>query len=492
MTRRLLTFAFVSAFACVHAEPPALDDAASHHDSTAAERLASPSPSDAAGENESHAQANPPESAGTGNGEHPNSSTPENHGEGNGEHSNSTTAESDTHAGQDGHIATNPAKDEEMASLLRIGQKKLDAKDFESAEIAYRQLLQSGIPRDVQREAAVGLARTYRRKGELTKATAVYEKIIKEFPDDDVLPTVYLELGRSQRALGAYKQAITRFYSVINATLKLSDSGADTYRQLARTAQFEIAETYFQSGDYDQANRFFSRLKLLDLAPEDRARAHFKSAYALILGGNHEKAVQSLRGFLEQYPEAEENPESRYLLSTSLQSLGRSNESLNTALELLRVERRRSDQDAKRWLYWQRKTGNTLANAFYERGDIASALVIYESLAKISEEPQWRLPVSYQVGLCHERLQMYDRARESYQTIIDIVKSPGTDVGKRTEIADLAEMAAWRLNQLSWYQDTQRKVAQLFPSQRSEVRPPTSNPAHDANGSAPKSPEPLR
>ncbi|MDX2186025.1 MAG: tetratricopeptide repeat protein [Opitutaceae bacterium] len=388
--------------------------------------------------------------------------------------------------------ANNPAREEEIASLLRIGQKKLEARDYESAEIAYRQLLNDKIPRDIQREAAVGLARTYRRKGELTKATAVYEKIIKEFPDDAVLPSVYLELGRSQRALGAHKQAIARFYSVINATLKLPDSGADSYRQLARTAQFEIAETYFQSGDYEQANRFFSRLKLLDLAPEDRARAHFKSAYALILGGNNEKAVLALRAFLEQYPDDEANPEARYLLSTTLHSIGQTNESLNTALSLLRIEGKRAAGDAKRWLYWQRKTGNTLANAFYERGDINSALVIYESLAKISEEPQWKLPVTYQIGLCQERLQMYDRARESYQSIIDIVKSPGTDVGKRTEIADLAEMASWRLNQLSWYQDTQRKVAQIFPSQRSEVRTPTTTPANDIHGSAATSPEPVR
>ncbi|WP_404424039.1 tetratricopeptide repeat protein [Nibricoccus sp. IMCC34717] len=470
MTRRLLTLALVSCFAIARAPIRAEEPAPSEHETSEA-----PSPAESPDSTTAEAPA-PPASGETTQAEA----------------THAEAAHADAHSEAHNTATANPAKDEEIASLLRIGQKKLDAKDFESAEIAYRQLLHSGIPREIQREAAVGLARTYRRKGELTKATAVYEKVIKEFPDDAVLPAVYLELGRSQRALGAYKQAITRFYSVINATLKLSDSGADNYRQLARTAQFEIAETYFQSGDYEQANRFFSRLKLLDLAPEDRARAHFKSAYALILGGNHEKATQSLRGFLEQYPDAEENPEARYLLSTSLQTLGRGNESLNTALELLRVERKRSDKDAKRWLYWQRKTGNTLANAFYERGDIASALVIYENLAKISEEPQWRLPVAYQIGLCHERLQMYDRARESYQTIIDIVKSPGTDVGKRTEIADLAEMAAWRLNQLSWYQDTQRKVAQLFPSQRSEVRPPTSNPAHDANGSAPKPPEPLR
>lgn len=380
----------------------------------------------------------------------------------------------------------------EKESLLRIGQRKYEAKDYESAEIAFRQLLTERTDKDLRRQAAIGLARTYRRKGELTKAVAVYEKIIKEYPEEGILPTLYLELGRTQRALGAYRQAISRFYSVINATIKVTDSGTDTYRQLARTAQFEIAETYFQSGDYEQANRFFSRLKLLDLAPEDRAKAHFKSAYALILGGDHEKAVLSLRSFLEQYPDDESGAEARFLLSSSLQTLGRSNEALATALDLLRSEKSRADKDAKRWAYWQRKTGNTLANAFYERGDTNSALVIYESLAKVTEDPVWRMPVTYQIGLCLERLQIYDRARESYQTIIDFVKAPTTDVGKRSEIADLAEMAAWRISQLSWTQDTQKKVAVLLPKTGNVAPSVTAANNHDAHGSAAKPPEPVR
>jgi TolA-binding protein len=393
-------------------------------------------------------------------------------------------------------LEVQPARAEEILSLLRIGKNKLDQSDFTSAEIAYRQVLAENATRAQDAEALTGLGRTYRKKGDFTKASAVYEKFLKEFPEDQNLPTIYLELGRSLRALGAYKQAIGRFYSVLNSTLKLPETGPDLYRQLARTAQFEIAETYFQSGDFTQANRYFSRLKLLDLAPEDRARAHFKSAYALVLNGDNKAASTALRSFLDQNPADENVPEARYLLSDMLRRQGQINESLLVALDLLRAESAYTDKDPKRWAYWQRKTGNQLANEFYERGDFGSALLIYQTLAKLSPEPTWRLPVTYQIGLCLERLQNFDRARESYQSIVDNVKPAATDGAARPELAELAEMAAWRLNQLAWLNNTEKQLSLILPP--GTVRPssasakaPAASPAHDAHGSPPPSPSPL-
>ncbi len=68
--------------------------------------------------------------------------------------------------------------------------------------------------------------------------------------------------------------AINRFYSVLNSTLKLPPDAFDHYQLLAKTAQFEIAETHFETGNFAEAGKFFGRLRLLDLAPVDRARAH--------------------------------------------------------------------------------------------------------------------------------------------------------------------------------------------------------------------------
>lgn len=348
--------------------------------------------------------------------------------------------------------------DDEIRSLLKLGGIMTDRGDYDAAEIAFRQVMRSSAAPDADvKTALLGLARMHRRQGALTKATAIYEKYLKTFPGDDRTPDVLLDLGRTVRALGVYDLAISRFYNVINSTLKLSDEGFEHYQLLAKTAQFEIAETHFQAGRFEEAAKFFARLRLLDLAPVDRARAHFKAAYAQHLQGNNEASVATLRAFIELSPDDENNPEARYLLAVGLRAVNRRQEALVVTLDLLRVEKTRLAADPKRWAYWQRRTGNQLANDFYESGDTLNAHAIYASLAELSIEPAWRLPILYQIGLCHERLGNIERARSTYQGIIDTAGTAAV-----ADAADLARLATWRLAQLEWRDQVGRKVSLLF------------------------------
>lgn len=374
--------------------------------------------------------------------------------------------------------AAAPAKAEgdEIQGLLKLGPRLTDRGDYESAEIAYRQVMtRPGTkPADVK-TAVLGLARMHRKQGALTKAAAIYEKYLKEYPGDERTPDALLELGRTMRQMGAYRLAIGRFYSVINSTLKLPSEGFEHYQQLAKTAQFEIAETHFQAGEFTEASKFFSRLRLLDLAPADRARAHFKAAYALSLQGDRDGATTMLRSFLEQFPTDENVPEARYLLAVNLRGLGRGDEAMRVTLDLLRVEQSQVASDAKRWAYWQRRTGNQLANDFFEHGDVLNAQAIYTSLAALSDDPAWRLPVMYQIALCNERLGAADRAHLTYQSIIDATKDHAIP-----EIADLGRMASWRLAHLDWSDTLHRQITTMFETTTGRV-PPPSPPAPPAS-----------
>lgn len=365
---------------------------------------------------------------------------------------------------------------DEIASLLRIGDAKINQQDWASAVLAYNQVLvasHSATPVQV-RAALIGLARSYRGDLRLTQACAVYERFIKDYPGDEQLPVVYLELGRCLRVLGAHRLAISRFYSVLNTTLKLPAEGSDHYRQLARTAQFEIAETYFQAGDYEQAFRFYSRLRLLDLAPVDRARAAFKSAYALNLKGDFDQAVTHLRTYLSLYPDGENAAEARHLLALGLRSLGRSQESLAATLDLLKTESTRTAADPETWSHWQRQTGNHLANSFYEQGDILTALTIYECLRDLGGPPEWILPVHYQIGLCQERLQQTDLARTTYQGILAALSAPA-DAKTPAILQDIHRMVAWRLNHLTWLESARKQSSEDIPP-GDAAAPPVSSP----------------
>jgi TolA-binding protein len=373
----------------------------------------------------------------------------------------------------------------EIASMLKLGASLTDREDYEAATIAYHQVLRGrGVRDEDLKTALLGLARMHRRQGALTKAAALYETFLKQYPEDARTPDALLDLGRTLRGLGTYGLAITRFYSVINSTLKISGGDFDRYQLLAKTAQFEIAETHFQSGNFPDAVKFFTRLRLLDLAPADHARAQFKSAYAQHLQGLNEPAVTSLRAFLDQWPKDENAPEAQYLLAVSLRQLGRTQEAFTVTLDLLRTAQSGNAIDAKRWAYWQRRTGNQLANDFFATGNILNAHAIYAGLAELSPDPVWRLPILYQVALCLERLGHAERAAETYRTIVESGKAAATP-----EFNELNRMANWRLEQLAWQDKTNQEIAALFETNTGRL--PVKDlpaPAKTADVTDPKSP----
>ena len=362
-------------------------------------------------------------------------------------------------------VAADPRPNhEEIQSLLKLGANLSERADYSSAEIAFRQVLNSPGATDAEHKTALlALAHMHRRQGALTKAAAIYERYLKEYPGDERTPDALLSLGRTLRDLGTPKLAIARFYNVINSTMKLPGDGFEHYQVLARTAQFEIAETHFLSGNFTEAGKFFARLSLLDLAPIDRARAQFKSGYALRLQGDVEGAVRTLRSFLEQWPQDENVPEARYLLAISLRELNRTQEAFAATLDLLRTEKSRIEADPKRWAYWQRRTGNQLANDFFETGDTLNARAIYASLLELSAEPAWRLPLTYQLGLCYERLGVTDKARASYKAVIDAAGPTPPD-----DFRELVTMATWRIEHIEWRGDVNRQVTNFFDSNDSK------------------------
>jgi len=382
----------------------------------------------------------------------------------------------------------------EARGLIKLGTNLTERGDFPAAEIAFWQILHNrSYAEPDQRDALLGLARMHRKQGMFTKASAVYEKFLKLYSDDSRVPDALLELGRSQRAMGAYKNAINRFYNVINSTLKLPPESYEHYQLLARTAQFEIAETHFETGNFAEAAKFFDRLRLLDLAPEDRARAHFKSACSLLNGGETDKAAAKFTQFIDQWPQDDNVPEARYLLALTLRQLGRTDEALAMTLALLRVEHANAGADPKTWAYWQRRTGNQLANDFFQSGDTLSAVAIYEGLSKLSDHAAWRLPIIYQMGLCYERLRQADRAMQAYQDIINAVSRPAGKEPVGAELTELSKMAQWRIGQLEWNGRTDNQLTRFF-SAASPISPtpvPAAPVAHDPAASAPATPRPL-
>jgi tetratricopeptide (TPR) repeat protein len=384
----------------------------------------------------------------------------------------------------------------EIQGLLHLGEVLGDRGEYDTAEIAYWQILnrpQLTVPDE--KSALLGLAHMLRKKGDppaLTKAAAIYEKYVKEFSDDEQVPRALLELGRTLRDMGVYKVAINRFYSVINSTLKFSPQDFAQYEMLAKTAQFEIAQTYFDAGDFVEAGKFFGRVRLLDLAPQDQARAQFMAAESEQLAGHLDAAVMLLKTYLSTAPDDANVPEARYLLATTLRQLKRHQEALEVTLELLRAEHSKNEADPKSWLNWQRRAGNQIANDLFQDGDSRNALAIYKGLLELASDPAWRLSVTYQIALCCERLFQVEDARQAYQAIIAAGQVKAGAPAPTPEAKEMASMATWRLAHMQWQDKVEGEFNTFFSNGEKGAPANSAQPAQPAAaGGAAQRPAPI-
>ena len=332
-------------------------------------------------------------------------------------------------------------------------------------------------------------------------------------------PTItetHIRLGKVYRALGAHRMALNKFYDAINATLTLPQNEAfelaerkkgkqieDRMDAESNQAMFEIAETFMDSEDYDNAIKFFDRLwRLEQLQDSDRSIVRFKQGLAHYRRASENlrkeermnrlppeqredleikfdqtpradfaKVKETLRGYGTLYPQSPYVPEAHYLLALTYEQLNQDEESVNELIKLLKesdfnpemvmsMENSRSMRDRDYiklnqlkgiWNFWKKKTGNYLANKFFEDNEYYNAYRIYTALQDIDSSPSWQVPVLYQIGLCEEKLGNYVQATETYTSIEDYVNSEQEareGMAKNKYLNFVFGMAKWRKEQL--------------------------------------------
>ena len=326
-------------------------------------------------------------------------------------------------------------------------------KNFPAAETKLIAVLEAGAPEDIQRSALLELASVARDCGQLPRAQQIYSQYLKVFPQDPGVPEVLLRQGLLFREMGANTLALSKFYSVMSTALSLKLDQFDYYKRLVLQAQTEIADTYYLQGDFDDAAEYFKRLLKLENADLNKAQILYKLIRVESALENKSGVVAQAGNFATNYPDSSELPEVRFLLADALQKLGRSRESVAQVQALLQsqepVPGKRSDQ----WLYWQKRAGNDIANRLYRDGDHMNALTIYTSLAKLSDNAEWQIPVWYQMGLVYERLGQPQKATETYIQILSRESKVNTNE-PNLNLSTILDMARWRREHLDWQEKT--------------------------------------
>ena len=183
------------------------------------------------------------------------------------------------------------------------------------------------------------------------------------------------------------------------------------------------------------------------------------------------KVKESLRGYGTLYPQSPYVPEAHYLLALTYEQLNQDEESVAELLKLLKeadfnpelimsMEKSRAMRDRdyialnklkEIWNFWKKKTGNYLANKFFEDNEYFNAYRIYSALRDVDNSPSWQVPVLYQIALCEEKLGNYVQATETYSSIEDYVNSvqeAREGMAKNKYLSFVFGMAKWRREQL--------------------------------------------
>jgi tetratricopeptide (TPR) repeat protein len=322
-------------------------------------------------------------------------------------------------------------------------------------------LLEGGAPESIQQLALFELAIFAQEQGHSARAQQICAQFIDRWPNASLIPEVLLRQGVIFRQMGLNNLALAKFYSVMTSSLVLKNDTLDYYQGLVLLAQTEVAETHFQLGRYAEAADFFTRLLKQSNPALNRVSTQFRLVRALAALNRNEETVAQGKDFLLHFTDKPECPEVRFHVSLALKKLGRKEEALQQVLALLQEQRQRSSEHPELWTFWQQRAGNEIGNQLYREGDYANALGIYLNLAKLDNRPDWQLPVLYQIGLTYERLSQPEKARQSYQSIMEL--EPGLGTNASSNFKTMFEMARWRASFVQWHAKAESRLAANSP-----------------------------
>ncbi len=362
------------------------------------------------------------------------------------------------------------ARPEGLDDRKVAGQRQLDEarlsrqdKNFPRAIAGFSALLAAAeTPEEIRRTALIEMALATQQSGEMFKALQVFTQFVQTYPEDASVPEVLLRQGLIYRDMGAYTNALNKFFAVLSSSLAVKFERIDYYQRLVLQAQTEIGDTYYLQGKHADAAYNYARLLRLDAPDLDKARLLYKNIQCLAALERQTEVVGQAEDYLKHYSGSVEEPEVRYQLATALKRLGRNQDAMQQVQQLLASQQTTASSKPELWAYWQQRTGNDIANQLYKEGDYTDALAVYQQLAGLDGSAAWRMPALYQVGLVFERLRQPAKAVEAYEGIIAREAELSTNA-VNPNLLMLMDMAKWRKNYLSWQSRVETDARNLAP-----------------------------
>lgn len=307
------------------------------------------------------------------------------------------------------------------------------------------------VPEAEHKRALFGLAETYFRRGSLSQSVSLLHQFVNLFPEDERRQECLFQIGLIYREMKLHSEAVTAFYRVLNSIVVTGEADLPKYLKLARRSQFEIARSHFYAEQWGQALAFIDRIELFELNPRDRESLHFYKAHATLKTDDLETGLELVQKFIHTYPSSPLIPEMLYTKADVLAQMQLDDDAVATLMELLEFGGLPEEEFGEEWNRWRQQAGNQFANRYYDKQDFLAALRLYQGITVLDDRKEWQLPIVFQMGLCFEKLGMYDRAMESMTFVAQGIEDFNeTDAPPDAALEQLLKRTQWRLDMLQW------------------------------------------
>lgn len=175
-------------------------------------------------------------------------------------------------------------------------------------------------------EAMFELGRSYVRAEQDEKAVACFDKIIGTVRDSTFIAQSYIELGTLSRNRSELDKALG-YYKVVAEKMPLSGYADD--------ALLAIESIYQAKNEPEEYLAYIESIGKASMKTEDEKEMMiFNAAEQIYLSENYDKALLSLKSYLEKYPAGARRPQSYFYIAECYKNLGQKEQACDNYLKV--------------------------------------------------------------------------------------------------------------------------------------------------------------
>ena len=286
-------------------------------------------------------------------------------------------------------------------ALFKIGRCYDNLKDPESARRAYFQFMYS-YPKDpLVADALLSIGDSLVEQGLYNKAIDIYERVIREFADEDTATTrarfnmakTYVKMGDYRNAIQLFLKAREKYYS----------------DQMRSEIEYQIGNCLYLLNEYQDAGNVFGNF----LANEQGGE--FVEDASILLGDcfykqdNYLGAFQIFRKIIETHPKSNKVPYGMYCMGKSLKAMNMPESAIMTFREGIQAY---PDDD------YASKMALEIGRCYFDKGDYWLAYNAFDSFVK--QYPHSELVVEGMIEMSDALLndKKYAEAINSYLELL--------------------------------------------------------------------------